>query len=311
MQNKYFQNKKILITGINGFVGSRLSKKLTDLGAIVFGISKVESSKRTLKSDILDFVSINKFVEDSKTQICFHLAGVSLVESGQEDPYNAFKVNLNGTLNILEIGRKNNFEKIIIASTSHVYGKNRVPYFEGYTPRPSRPYETSKACTDLIAQSYQNIFNLPVLIPRFVNIYGPGDLNFNRLIPKTIKSLLSDKEPIMWGGRAVRDYLYIEDAIEAYLSLASVDLKKIGNNRVFNFGGGNKISVKELIDKLINLSGKNLKIKKAKEERLEEIELQYVSFNKAINLLSWKPTISLDEGLKRSISWYQNYLKEI
>lgn len=307
MENKYFKNKKILITGIDGFIGSHLSKRLIDLDAEVFGISKSKSSGNILTTDILDYSTINQFVNERKIEICFHLAGVTLVESGQKDPYSAFKTNINGTLNILEVGRKNNLEKIIIASTSHVYGKNRNPYFEGYTPRPSRPYETSKACSDLIAQSYLNMFNLPVLIPRFVNIYGPGDLNCQRLIPKTMKYVIENKSPLIWGGSAVRDYLYIDDAIDAYISLAGIDLKKVGNNRIFNFGGGNKISVKELIEKIIYLSGKNLTIKKNEEERPEEIEMQYVSFNKAIRLLGWKPRISLNDGLKKTLDWYAEY----
>ncbi len=303
------RNKRILITGITGFVGKALSNRLKSLGAIVYGISRsVNNDRSNLNADILDYPKINKFIKDSKIDICFHLASTSLVEEGQLHPYQTFKVNTEGTLNILESARNNNLEKIIIASTSHVYGKNKVPYLESYTPKATRPYETSKACTDIIAQSYSESFNLPVLIPRFVNIYGPGDLNFQRLIPKTIKSILKDVPPKMWGGEAIRDYLFIDDAIDAYLLLAKVNINKVGTNRIFNFGSGNMISVEKLIKKIIKISGKDLKIKEVAEERKGEIESQYVSFNKATKLLGWTPKISLDVGLKKTVAWYSKSL---
>ncbi len=307
MKNNYFQNKRVLITGIDGFVGSSLSEKISLCGGKVYGLSKRTEKKNIIKANILDYTVIDKFIRDSKIDICFHLAGESLVEAGQSDPRQTYKINIEGTLNILESARKNNLEKIIVASTSHVYGNNRMPYYEGYTPRPTRPYETSKACTDLIAQSYARSFNLPVLIPRFVNIYGPGDLHFNRLIPKTIKSVLTSEHIFMWGGNAIRDYLYIDDAVEAYMQLAGVDLKNVGDNRIFNFGAGERISVKEIIEKIVKLSERKVSVEKIKEERSEEIEIQYVSFNKATKLLGWKPKTTLDQGLKNSLLWYTKY----
>lgn len=303
------RSKRVLITGITGFVGSNLAKKLRSLGVIVYGISRsLASDKRNLKANMLDYSAINNFIKDSKIQICFHLAGESLVETGQKDPYLTFKINTEGTLNILEIARKNTMDKIIIASTAHVYGNNKLPYLEEYTPKPSRPYETSKACTDLIAQSYANTFKLPVLIPRFVNIYGPGDLNFSRLVPKTIKAVLSNTTPKMWGGKAIRDYLYIDDSISAYLKLAEIDISLIGNNRIFNFGSNNKISVENLINKVITLSGKKVTIEKIDEGRASEIKSQYVSFRKATKVLGWKPRTTLEKGLRKTLRWYEKYL---
>ena len=309
MKINSIEGKRVLITGITGFVGKALSKRLKSQGANVFGISRsIKNDKKNLKVDILDYSAIDKFIKDSKIDICFHLASTSLVEEGQLHPYQTFKVNTEGTLNILESARNNNLNRIIVASTSHVYGKNKVPYFENYMPRPTRPYETSKACTDIIAQSYATSFNLPVLIPRFVNIYGPGDLNFQRLIPKTIKSILEDVPPKMWGGEAIRDYLFIDDAIDAYLLLAKININKVGDNRVFNFGSSNMISVEDLIKKIIKISGKNCTIKKESIGREGEIASQYVSSKKAARLLGWNPKINLDEGLRKTIAWYLRLL---
>lgn len=305
-----WKNKRVLITGATGFVGSHLYKRLLGLGANVYGVSRSKEDDNIYKLNVANFSELNELIGKKKIEICFHLAGEALVENGQKDPYGTFKVNMEGALNILEISRKNNLKRVIIASTAHVYGKNTVPYIEEYTPKPSRPYETSKACTDLISQSYADTFNLPVLIARFVNIYGPGDTNYSRLIPKTIKSILNDKNPAMWGGGAKRQYLYIDDAVDAYINLAKLDEKMIGRNRIYNFGSGDPISVRDLIKKIIDLSGKDLNIEKLAEERLDEISSQYVSAKKASRDLGWNPKYSLDSGILKTISWYRGQFKK-
>jgi len=309
MWQQYLKNKKILITGITGFVGSHLASKLTELGADVYGLSRKKSQTKNIYCiDILDYSKLKSIFTSLDIDICFHLAGESLVEIGQTHPYETFKINIEGTLNILEICRIQKIEKIIVASTAHVYGRNSLPYYEGYAPQPSRPYETSKTCTDLIAQSYAKTFNLPVLIPRFVNIYGPGDMNFSRLIPKTIKTVLLNKSPSMWGnGNILRDYLYIDDAIKAYLKLLTVNFEKIDNNRIFNFGSDNRISVRKLIEKIIFLSQEKMTVIKVPEQRAEEIASLYVSWNKARKVLQWKPVVDLHAGLRKTIAWYKKF----
>jgi CDP-glucose 4,6-dehydratase len=309
MRKSYFANKNILITGISGFVGSHLAKHLTSKGANIFGVSRSINGKTILHGDIQNYDLLNSFVHENKIQICFHLAAESLVESGQEDPYQTFKTNTLGTLNILESARKNKLERIIIASTSHVYGDNPLPYKEIYPPKPSRPYETSKTCIDLISQSYADTFGLPVLIPRFSNIYGPGDLNFNRLIPKTIKSVLRNEPPKMWGGSAIRDYIYIDDAINGYLKLAAIPMSAIEKNRLFNFGTGNRMSVKQVMERIIKMSGKTLSIEKVEDTRDLEIHKQYVSSAKAKKVLKWRPMISFEKGLGKTMDWYQKTLE--
>ena len=142
----------------------------------------------------------------------------------------------------------------------------------------------------------QTVFNLPVLIPRFVNIYGPGDLNLNRLIPKTIKNVLNGKSPEMWGGSAMRDYIYIDDAIDAYVSLGKLDKKLVERNRIYNFGTGNLISVKDLIEKIIDLSGANLSIKILNKKRSNEITVQYLSSKKSKSYSCLEARVRIGRG---------------
>ena len=305
-----WKRKRVLVTGSTGFVGSNLVKKLKDLEAEVYGLSRSAKGKNNLKASVTEFLTVDNFIKKNKIDICYHLAAEALVESGQSDPYHTFKSNIEGALNVLESSRKNNLEKVIIASTSHVYGDHKPPYLERFAPRPSRPYETSKTAIDLIAQSYANTFSLPVLIPRFVNTYGPGDMNMNRLIPKTVKSVLKGESPKMWGGGARRDYLYIDDVIRAYILLGEANMSKMGKNRICNFGSSNIFSVQEIIEKIIKISGKKLRIERIEEERDFEIKAQYSSWSKAKKVFKWEPKVSIDEGLKNTIEWYTYYFNE-
>lgn len=306
----FLSDKNILLTGRSGFVGQHLFEKLRSYNSRIYTISKRLKGKDILTSDILDFKSVNSFIKRKNIQIIFHLAGQSKVEAGQNEPFQTFSTNIQGTLNILESARVNGIEKVIIASSSHVYGKNITPYIEEYAPLPSRPYETSKACTDLIAQSYADTFHLPVLIPRFVNIYGPGDRNFNRIIPHVMKKVFTGKKLQIWGGTIIRDYLFVEDAVDAFVKMAAYNGRLRGKNRIFNFGSGNIITVGDLVKKIITLSGKPTKIEKISKKRIFEIREQYVSFEKAANILKWTPKHTLEEGLQKSLTWYQKYFSE-
>lgn len=320
----FWRNKKVLITGASGFIGSNLTKVLVERGAKVFAlrtgnkpvINTVFIKKEIIKNvinlygNVGNFELLKEIIRLNKIKIVFHLAAQPLVEIGQESPINTFETNIRGTWNVLEAARINDVDKIVVASTTHVYGNNpNLPYREEYYPQPSRPYETSKACVDLLAQSYADTYNLPVEIPRFVNIYGPGDTNFSRLIPKVISAVLNNKDPHIWDVGAVRDFLYIDDAISAYLSLVEKELPNSRRARVVNFGTGKPIRVVTIARKLIRLSGnKKIKVvtKSVPEEREKEIQKQYIHISKAKRLFKWKPNVKLNDGLSKTFEWYKS-----
>lgn len=310
----FWEDKTVLITGATGFIGVHLVNKLLCEKAEVFTLGPTKRKdvphlKQVLGS-VEDFENINSLIKDNKIDIIFHLAAQPIVEVGQTNPLKTFEVNIKGTWNVLEAARENSVQKVIIASTVHVYGDNpKVPYKEEYFPQPSRPYETSKACADLLAQSFADTYNLAVEIPRFANIYGPGDYNLNRLIPKVIKGILEGKNPKIWDVGSVRDFLFIDDAIRAYLMLAEKDLPKTKRGRVINFGTGKPINIVELVEKIIRISKKDsifVKTETTPKGRLSEVRRQYMSIKKAKRELGWSPKVPLKEGLVKTFEWYRD-----
>ncbi len=297
--HNFWKNKNILITGASGFVGSHLKKRLLNYG------SKVNE----IVGNIADKELVNRTFKSKKFNFCFHLAAQTLLDKAGIDPASTFEINIKGTWNILEATRQNRLDGIIIASTTHVYGKNKLPFLEEYYPRPAGPYETSKACADMIAQTYANYYSLPVAIARFVNIFGPGDQN-DRIVPKTIKLLMQNKAPEIYSDETTRDYMYVEDAVSAYLTLAEKlrDLKIKDSNIIFNFGTGKHYSNLKIIEQIIKLysSVKHIPVIIKKERKLEVVN-QYVSIEKAKKYLKWKPEFDLNQGLRKTIDWYKSY----
>ena len=333
MEN-YWRNKKVFITGINGFAGANLAEDLIKNGAEVFGLirnSKTDSyfffnnlqkDCQIFYGDLNDSTLINRIISEHGIQFVFHLAAQVEVGIGLNNPYLTFETNIRGTYTLLEACRiyGNNIESIVIASSDKAYGSypvNKMPYQEDYPLNPKYPYDTSKACADLVAQSYtNNVYGLPIVITRFCNLYGPGQLNFSAIIPDAMRSALDFSEFIPRSdGTMIRDFLFIKDVSDLYMVIAKglSDSPSI-SGQIFNAGPNDPISMKDLIVKIYSMKNKSDELQKilsvmAGKKTSGEIDYQCMDFQKVLKMFNWSPKIDLDEGLELSLEWYEKYLR--
>ncbi len=319
-------NKNVLITGITGFVGTWIAKSLVEKGANVIAFVRDEIPNMPLRTmgiyeklgaiangDILDYSSVKRVFDEYEIDTCFHLAAQTQVTIAKTSPTSTFDINVRGSWNVMEAARNSGaLKRMVIASTDKVYGEPvELPIKETHPLLAAYPYDASKVCVERIAQTYATTYGLPIAITRCCNIYGGGDMNFLRIVPGSIRSVLADENPIIRSdGTPVRDFIYVEDAANAYLTLAEkMDSKQV-IGEAFNFGSNSPINMLELVNKIIKVSGKNLKADVQGTKKPDaEIDKQYLSSEKAGKILGWQPKFSLEEGLKNTISWYEKYLK--
>ena len=319
-----WKGMSVLVTGADGFIGSHIAKALVDNGADVVTI--VRDIKKTSNIDVLDlrkkitivhgdlvnYADCERTINEYDVKFCFHIAAQALVGPANRSPLSTFESNIKGTWNILEACRLSKTVKgLIVASSDKAYGQQKkLPYTEESALEGYFPYDASKACAELLARCYFMTYQLPLAITRNANTYGPADMNMSRIIPDVITSLLKNKQPVIRSdGTPERDYMYIKDAVNAYLVLAENLHRKDVLGQAFNFGTGKPVSVLELYNKIIKMMGKNAKPKILGEAK-NEIDRQYLSIEKVKRILRWKPKYTLDEGLKETIEWYKRYFKK-
>lgn len=325
MDTKFWKNKKVLITGYEGFLGSHLTRSLVDAKANICGLDILVRRKRTLlrdneldkvniiKGSVENFSLVSKIIKENKIEIIFHLAAKSLVGQGLQKPVKTFSTNIKGTWNILEASRNSNsVTAIIVASSDKAYGSHRkLPYLEDCPLRGRYPYDVSKSCADLIAQSYYATYGLAVCVVRCGNIYGPGDFNFSRIVPEAIKSALNKKMlKIRSNGRFTRDYVYIDDVINGYLLLAETMKRKNLSGEAFNLSNEKPCSVFAIVKLIYGVLGEKPNYKIMNVARTEIVN-QYLSASKARKALGWKPRRVLQDGLKDTVAWYMAHIKDI
>jgi len=318
MNKRFWKNKKVLITGHEGFLGSWLTKMLVLKGAKVVGVDLVKKRSPSvldefrkeiisIRADIANLRLVQEIINQHKPQFIFHLAAQAIVGKANRNPIEAFTSNIEGTWNMLEIARKNKLiQAIVMASSDKAYGAHEVlPYKEDTALKGNHPYDVSKSCADLLAYTYFYTYGVPVCVTRCGNIYGPGDLNFSRIVPDTIRCVLKNKKLIIRSdGKFTRDYVYVEDIVNGYIMLAEQLQNKKLYGEAFNFSDENPITVLKLVNNMYKIAGKkpNYKIQnKAKYE----IKHQYLDSQKARKTLGWKVNHSLKDGLKQSIEWYR------
>ncbi len=323
IQDNFWQDRPTFITGGTGLVGSWLVKKLVDVGADVICLirdwipeselftSGVIKQVKIVRGDIRDQALLERILGEYEINTVIHLAAQTIVGIANRNPISTFESNIMGTWNLLEACRKSpTVKQIVVASSDKAYGQQLIlPYNENTPLQGKHPYDVSKSCADLITQSYAHTYKLPVAIARCGNFYGGGDLNFNRIVPGTIRSILKGENPIIRSnGQFIRDYLYVEDGAIAYMLLSEQLAKNpdlIGE--AFNFSLEIKLTVLELVEKILTLMKSDLKPEILNQAN-NEITEQYLSSEKARKILNWKPLFSLDEGLEKTINWYREFL---
>jgi len=322
---KFWDGKRIFVTGATGVVGLNLVNKLVEYNAEVVALVRDAVPRTTLlgpwldgtsgvtivRGDLLDYDLVMRSLAEYESGYIFHLGAQTIVNVGNRSPLTTFRSNIEGTWNLIEAARvlegySQSIRAICVASSDKAYGSSPVlPYTEDMPLQGEHPYDVSKSCTDLIAQSYAKTYNLPVVIARMGNIYGYGDLNFNRVIPGTIKSVI-DKKPIeiRSDGTPIREYFFVEDAVDAYLTMAEQGQKKGVSGQAFNFSSGEKYSVIEIVRKILTTMGSKTKpmiLNTAKHE----IQDQYLSVRKAKKVLGWTPRYTTTDGLRMTVDWYK------
>ncbi len=299
-------------------------KELIDQGANVTGLvrdhvpqSNLYQGEHIKKMNIVrgsleDLAVIERALGEYEIDTVFHLAAQAIVGVANRNPISTFEANILGTWNILEACRKHPLiKRVIVASSDKAYGdQENLPYDENMPLEGKHPYDVSKSCADLISHTYFHTYGLPVCITRCGNLYGGGDLNFNRIIPQTIQLVLNGEAPeIRSDGTFVRDYFYIEDAVQAYLLLAEKMEENNLAGEAFNFSNEIQLTVLELAEKILKKMNSNLK-PKVLNQGSNEIKHQYLSAEKARKLLNWTPAYTIDEGLEKTIEWYTEFFKK-
>ncbi len=317
-----WQDRPTLVTGATGLVGSWLTRRLREAGADVVCLvrdwipqseairSGTLDAVKIVRGDICDRDTLERTLGEYEINTVFHLAAQTIVGIANRNPVSTFESNIAGTWNVLEACRRSPAVKaIVLASSDKAYGdQEHLPYSEDTPLEGRHPYDVSKSCSDLIAQTYGKTYSLPVAITRCGNFYGGGDLNWNRIVPGTIRSVLRGERPVIRSdGKFVRDYFYVEDGAAAYMLLAE---KLLADDRLrgqaFNFSNEIQVTVLDLVELILQKMDSNL-TPDVRNEASNEIRHQYLSACRARTQLAWSPLFTLDEGLTKTISWYQEF----
>lgn len=322
--SSFWQDRPVLVTGGSGLVGSWLVRKLLAEKASVtcllrdwvprseFVQGRLIDRVNVVRGDVRDLAVLERTLGEYEIDSVFHLAAQTIVGIANRNPISTFETNVQGTWALLEACRRSPAVKqVVVASSDKAYGDSEVLPYDERTPLAGRhPYDVSKSCADLIAQTYHETYKLPVIVTRCGNFYGGGDLNWNRIVPGTIRSALRGQAPVIRSdGKYVRDYFYVEDGAAAYMLLAErlascPDLA----GHAFNFSNEIQVTVLGLVERILTAMGSGLK-PDVRNEASNEIRLQHLSAAKAREMLGWKPLFNLDQGLALTIDWYREFIR--
>jgi CDP-glucose 4,6-dehydratase len=321
--NPFWRDRSVLVTGGTGLLGSWLVSQLLEAGSQVVCLvrdwvpqSELVRSRRieqvnTVRGDVADRDLIERVLGEYEVEVVFHLAAQTIVGIANRNPVSTFSTNIGGTWNLLEACRRSpKVSSIVVASSDKAYGdQEHLPYNESMPLQGRHPYDVSKSCADLIAQTYAASYNLPVAVTRCGNFYGGGDLNWNRVVPGTVRSILRGERPVVRSdGNFVRDYFYIEDGGAAYMLLAErLASDPTLRGQAFNFSNESQISVLEMVNLILRKMKSSLG-PEVLNQASNEIRHQFLSAERARTVLHWRPQFTLDAGLDRTLAWYRDFL---
>jgi len=321
----FWRDRRTFVTGGTGLVGGWLHKGLVAAGANVVALVRdwVPSSElarsglldrvSVVRGDVRDQALLERVLGEYEVDTVIHLAAQAIVTIANRNPVSTFETNVAGTWSLLEACRRSpRVKQVVIASSDKAYGEQpTLPYDEDTPLQGRHPYDVSKSCADLIAAAYAQTYDLPVAITRCGNFYGGGDLNWNRIVPGTIRSVLRDERPVIRSdGQYVRDYFYVEDGAAAYMLLAeklAADPSLRG--QAFNFSYESPVTVTELVGRILAVMGSRLE-PVVLNEASHEIRKQFLSAAKARKALGWSPLFDMQEGLRRTVAWYRDFFAE-
>jgi CDP-glucose 4,6-dehydratase len=311
------------VTGATGLLGGWLVRRLLEAGADLVCLIRdwVPQSElvrsgllervKIVRGDVCDQALLERALGEYEINTVFHLAAQTIVGIANRNPVSTFETNIRGTWTVLEAGRRTpTVKQVVLASSDKAYGdQEKLPYDEATPLQGQHPYDVSKSCADLIGRTYAVSYGLPVAITRCGNFYGGGDLNWNRIVPGTIRSVLRGQRPVIRSdGRYVRDYFYVEDGANAYMVLAeALAARPELAGEAFNFSNELQVTVLDLVRTILKLMESSLE-PDVRNEASNEIIHQYLSAAKARRQLGWSPLYNLDEGLRRTIAWYRGFL---
>lgn len=320
---KFWRGRNVLVTGCTGLLGSWLTEALVERGAQVVGLirDQIPHSQlyrsgtidriRVVRGAVENYELVHRLLNEYEVDTVFHLAALTIVSIANRAPLATFESNIKGSWTVLEAARNSPLvTRVVLASSDKAYGpQEQLPYTEEMPLLAKHPYDVSKACAEMIAVNYRHTYGLPVSITRCANLYGGGDLNFDRLIPEVIRSALLRERPVIRSdGSMLRDYLFVLDAVSAYLILAQAMDDPALYGEAFNFGMDDPQSVLEVAQLVISLSDQPELEPIVQNRELNEIHDQYLCSDKARRLLGWRPQHTLEQGLEQTIAWYQDFL---